>query len=58
MKNKSTIIIVIMLIIAIGNYTRIINHGCIRAVEFISIFAIGALSSLLIREVVMKIKDK
>jgi hypothetical protein len=55
---KRTIVIAIMLIIAIGNYTRIIDHGTIRTVEFLSIFVIGALTSLLIREVATIIKGK
>ncbi|WP_165932679.1 hypothetical protein [Flavobacterium cellulosilyticum] len=58
MKNNRTLIIAILLILAIGNYTRIIDHGTIRTVEFLAIFAIGALSSLLIREVALKIKGK
>jgi hypothetical protein len=59
MNNKRrTIVIAILLIIAIGNYTRIIDHGTIRTVEFLSIFVIGALTSLLIREVATIIKEK
>lgn len=57
MSNKRTVIIVIMLILAIGNYTRIIDHGTIRTVEFLSIFVIGALSSLLIKGIAIKIKS-
>ena len=55
---KRTAVIAIMLIIAIGNYSRIIDHGTIRTVEFLSIFIIGALTSLLIREVATIIKGK
>jgi hypothetical protein len=55
---RRTIVIAIMLIIAIGNYTRIIDHGTIRTVEFLSIFVMGALTSLLIREIVTIIKGK
>lgn len=59
MTNKNRIaIIAVLLIISIGNYTRIIDRNAIRTVEFVSIFVIGALSSLLIREVVLKIKGK
>jgi len=47
-----------MLLISIGNYSRIIDHGTIRTVEFLSIFVIGALTSLLIREVATIIKGK
>lgn len=53
---RRTIVLAVMLIISIGNYTRIIDHGTIRAVEFLSIFVIGALTALLIREIAIKIK--
>jgi hypothetical protein len=55
---KRIAVIAIMLILAIGNYSRIIDHGTIRTVEFLSIFVIGALTSLLIREVATIIKGK
>lgn len=55
---KRAIILAVILIISIGNYTRIIEHGTIRTVEFLSIFVIGALTSLLIREIALKMKDK
>jgi len=55
---KRTILIAIMLIISIGNYSRIIDQGNIKTVEFLSIFVIGALSSLLFREIVLIIKSK
>ena len=55
---KRTVVIAIMLIISIGNYSRIMDQGTIRTVEFLSIFVIGALTSLLIREVAMIIKGK
>lgn len=53
---KRTIVLAIMLILAFGSYTRIIDNGTIRTVEFLSIFVIGALSALLIRELATKIK--
>lgn len=53
---KRAIVLAIMLIISIGNYTRIIDQGTIRTVEFLSIFVIGALTALLIRELAIKIK--
>ncbi len=55
---RRTVAIAIMLIISIGNYSRIIDQGTIRTVEFLSIFVIGALTSLLIREVATIIKGK
>lgn len=53
---RRKIIIAIMLLISFGNYTRIKGTENIRAVEFLSIFAIGALSALLLREVFTKEK--
>ncbi len=47
-----------MLLIAIGNYSRIIEQSSIRTVEFLSIFVVGALTSLLIREIATIIKGK
>jgi len=55
---RRTIVLAIMLLISIGNYSRTIDNGTIRTVEFLSIFVIGALSSLLIREVATIIKGK
>jgi hypothetical protein len=55
---RRIIVLAIMLLISIGNYSRIIDHGTIRTVEFLSIFVIGALTSLLIREVATIIKGK
>lgn len=55
---KKAAVIALMVIIAIGNYSRIINHNTIRTVEFLSIFAIGALTAVLIRAIATIIKDK
>jgi hypothetical protein len=57
-KTKAIGITVALLIISIGNYFRIIENGSVRAVEFISIWAIGALSGLLIFHIVRAIKER
>ena len=51
---KRKILITVLLLLAFGNYTRITGTENIRAVEFLSIFAIGALSALLLREIFTK----
>ena len=51
MKNKKIVITAILLIVFIGNYFRIISNGSIRTVEFLSIFAIGALTGILLTQV-------
>jgi hypothetical protein len=37
--------------ISIGNYSRIVGNENIRTIQFISIFSIGALSALLLKEI-------
>jgi hypothetical protein len=48
MEKKRRILIAVLLMLSIGNYTRIQGTENIRAIEFISIFVIGALTALLI----------
>jgi hypothetical protein len=55
---RRRIFIVVLLIISISNYYMISKAGNVRAVEFLSIFAIGMLSGLLIREFFEMIKNK
>jgi hypothetical protein len=58
MKNRSIVFIAVFLMISIGNYFRIISDSSVRAVEFVSIFAIGMLSGVLLTQIIMKIKNK
>ena len=58
MKNRAIVITVILLIVSIGNYFRIITDGSIRTVEFISIFAMGALAGVLIIQIINMMKNK
>jgi len=58
MEKKRRVIIAVLLLLSILNFTRIIGNENIRAVQFISIFAIGALSGLLINEFVSLFKAK
>lgn len=51
MKYRASIITVILLIGAIGNYFRIISDNSIRTVEFLSIFAIGLLAGILLTQI-------
>lgn len=56
--SKKLIIFSLLLIVAITNYFRIVGADEIRGVGFISIFAIGAISGLLFREIVVAVKNK
>jgi hypothetical protein len=58
MKNKKIIVIAGLLIVSIGNYLRIISDESIRAVEFLSIFAIGALAGVLLMEIFKRSPEK
>ena len=55
---KRRIAIVIMLILSIGNYTRLVENDNIRTVQFLSIFTIGALIALLIRSIAEGFRSK
>ena len=57
-KKRSRIIIAVMLLLAIANFSRLKGTENIRTVEFLSIFAIGALSGLLIYSIVSSLRDK
>lgn len=55
---RRRILLAILLILTIGNYTRIVGTDNIRTVEFLSIATIGAITALLIKEVVSAFKNK
>jgi len=57
MKTKAIGMTTVLLIISIGNYVRIASNSNVRAVEFVSIWAIGALSGLLIFQIIKVIKE-
>lgn len=58
MKNKKIVFTAVFLIIALGTYITIISDGKGRTVEFLSIFAIGAISGVLISQIANTIKEK
>lgn len=53
---RKRIILVLLFIIAIGNYSR--NTSEVKAVVFLSIFALGAITALLVREIIIALKNK
>jgi len=54
-QNKRIVVLAVILIISIGSFTRIsVASDNIRTVEFLSIWVIGALSGLLIRELITR----
>jgi hypothetical protein len=44
--------------IPLGNFFSIISDGSIRTVEFLSIFAIGALAGVLLTQIIIIVKNK
>jgi hypothetical protein len=58
MKNRRLILLAVTLSLTIGNYSRIDGNENIRTVQFLSIFAIGAISSLLIKEIIANFSKK
>lgn len=55
MTNKiKKIILSILLIAALGNYARLENTEYVKTVDFLSIFAIGAITALLIHAIFKK----
>ncbi len=51
-------IIAVMLMLSVLNFMRIIGHEDVRPVLFVSIWAIGVLSGLLIFHVIQLLKNK
>ena len=58
MENRRTTILAVSLILAVINYLRIVGNENIRTVEFLSIFAIGAISGLLLQQIITRFKEK
>ena len=56
-KNRRIILLAVMFMLSAINFGRIAGSDNIRTVEFLSIFVMGALSSLLIRELIVKFKQ-
>ena len=58
MENRRSTILAVSLILAVINYSRIIGNENIRTVQFLSIFAIGAISGLLLQQIIARFNKK
>jgi hypothetical protein len=56
--NRRRIVIAVLLMISIGNYSRLTGNENIRTIQFLCIFVIGALSGLLLNEFITLFKGK
>jgi len=58
MKKRSILITAILLVTYTGVYSCVISDGSFRTVEFLSIFAIGALAGVLLTQIIVAVKNK
>lgn len=58
MEKKRRTILAVILLLSIGNFSRLTNNENIRPIQFISIFVIGAMTALLINEFIILFKAK
>lgn len=56
--SKRRLFLAILLMLSAVNYSRIKGTEDIRWIEFLSIFSMGILFGLLVREVIMAIKNQ
>ncbi len=56
--NRRLPLIAVMLMLSILNFSRLTGNENIRTIQYISLMAIGALSALLIQQVVAKVRGK
>ncbi len=55
---KGILIPALLLVISVGNYFTLIQNKSARVVEFLSIFAIGALAGVLLTQIMISSRDK
>jgi hypothetical protein len=58
MQRKRGIFLAVLLMLSIGNFSRLSGTENIRPIEFLSIFTIGLFSGLLLFEIIARIKAK
>ena len=56
--NRRRIVFAVLFMLSVGNFSRIQGNENIRTVQFLAIFAMGMLFSLLVREIVESIRNK
>ena len=57
-QRRPLLVITVFLVLAVGNFTRLQGTENIRAIQFLSIFVIGMLSGILIRELITLVRSK
>lgn len=56
--NRRRIIFTVMFILSVGNFSRIQGNENIRTIQFISIFVMGMLFGLLLKEIIDSVRNK
>ena len=56
--NRRKIIFAVLFIISVGNFSRIQGNENIRTIQFVSIFVMGMLFGLLLKEIIDTIRNK
>ena len=56
--NRRRIIFAVLFILSVGNFSRIQGNENIRTVQFLSIFVMGMLFGLLVKEIVESLRNK
>lgn len=56
--NRRRIVFAVLFMLSVGNFSRIQGNENIRIVQFLAIFAMGMLFSLLVREIIESIRNK
>ncbi|MFM9908284.1 MAG: hypothetical protein ACKVOW_02985 [Chitinophagaceae bacterium] len=57
-EKRRRIVLAVMLLLSIVNFNRLSGNESIRAIQFLSIFIMGALAGLLLNEFIMLFKAK
>lgn len=58
MTNRRRVIFAVLFILSVGNFSRIQGNENIRPIQFLSIFVMGMLFGMLVKEIVESIKNK
>jgi hypothetical protein len=56
--NRRRIIFAVLFILSVGNFSRIQGNDNIRTIQFVSIFVMGMLFGLLMKEIIDAIRNK
>jgi len=56
--NQRRIIFAVLFILSVGNFSRIQGNENIRTIQFLSIFSMGMLFGLLLKEIIDAIRNK